>query len=66
MAACYQPMSAVAGYFYEFIQMDQHRVGVLVADVCGHGVPAALIALDNQGGDAIGRVPRARPGGSAA
>ncbi len=44
IAASYQPMTAVAGDFYEFIQMDQHRVGVLVADVSGHGVPAALIA----------------------
>jgi len=44
IAASYQPMTAVAGDFYEFIQMDQHRVGFLVADVSGHGVPAALIA----------------------
>lgn len=44
IAASYQPMTAVAGDFYEFIQMDQHRVGVLVADAPGHGVPAALIA----------------------
>jgi serine phosphatase RsbU (regulator of sigma subunit) len=37
-------MTAVAGDFYEFIPVDQHRVGVLVADVSGHGIPAALIA----------------------
>jgi hypothetical protein len=36
-------MTAVAGDFYEFIPVDQNRVGVLVADVSGHGVPAALI-----------------------
>jgi sigma-B regulation protein RsbU (phosphoserine phosphatase) len=34
----------VAGDLYEFLPVDQHRVGFLVADVCGHGVPAALIA----------------------
>lgn len=44
IAVSYRPMTAVAGDFYEFIQVDQHRVGVLVADVSGHGVPAALIA----------------------
>ena len=44
IAASYQPMTAVAGDFYEFIQTDQHHVGVLVADVSGHGVPAALLA----------------------
>jgi sigma-B regulation protein RsbU (phosphoserine phosphatase) len=37
-------MSAVAGDFYHFIELDDHRLGVLVADVSGHGVPAALIA----------------------
>jgi phosphoserine phosphatase RsbU/P len=44
ISAAYCPMTAVAGDFYEFIPVDQHRVGFLVADVSGHGVPAALIA----------------------
>jgi sigma-B regulation protein RsbU (phosphoserine phosphatase) len=44
MAARYLPMTAVAGDFYDFLVLDQNRVGVLVADVSGHGVPAALIA----------------------
>jgi sigma-B regulation protein RsbU (phosphoserine phosphatase) len=44
IAAAYHPMTAVAGDFYEFIPVDQNRVGFLVADVAGHGVPAALIA----------------------
>jgi sigma-B regulation protein RsbU (phosphoserine phosphatase) len=42
--ATYRPMTAVAGDFYEFTVVDQNRVGFLVADVSGHGVPAALIA----------------------
>ena len=44
IAAAYHPMTAVAGDFYEFIPVDPNRVGFLVADVTGHGVPAALIA----------------------
>ncbi|HYL84624.1 MAG TPA: PP2C family protein-serine/threonine phosphatase [Candidatus Angelobacter sp.] len=44
IAAVYRPMADVAGDFYEFIAVDPYRVGVLVADVSGHGVPAALIA----------------------
>jgi sigma-B regulation protein RsbU (phosphoserine phosphatase) len=44
IAAAYEPMTAVAGDFYEFIQVDDQRMGFLVADVSGHGVPAALIA----------------------
>lgn len=44
IAVAYRPMTAVAGDFYEFIPLDGERVGFLVADVTGHGVPAALIA----------------------
>jgi sigma-B regulation protein RsbU (phosphoserine phosphatase) len=44
LVARYRPMNAVAGDFYDFIEIDGERLGVLVADVSGHGVPAALIA----------------------
>ena len=44
ISAAYCPMTAVAGDFYWFIAIDPHRAGFLVADVSGHGVPAALIA----------------------
>jgi sigma-B regulation protein RsbU (phosphoserine phosphatase) len=44
IAATYEPMTAVAGDFYEFIKIDDHHIGFLIADVSGHGVPAALIA----------------------
>ena len=37
-------MTAVAGDFYDFLDLGNDRLGVLVADVTGHGVPAALIA----------------------
>jgi sigma-B regulation protein RsbU (phosphoserine phosphatase) len=44
ISAAYLPATAVAGDFYEFIPIDRRRVGILVADVSGHGVAAALIA----------------------
>jgi sigma-B regulation protein RsbU (phosphoserine phosphatase) len=44
IAARYVPMASVAGDFYDFVVADEHRAGLLVADVSGHGVPAALIA----------------------
>lgn len=43
-SARYDPASSVAGDLYDFIAADDAHVGVLVADVAGHGVPAALIA----------------------
>jgi sigma-B regulation protein RsbU (phosphoserine phosphatase) len=44
LAARYRPMTAVAGDFYDFVAIDDSRLGVLIADVSGHGVPAAMIA----------------------
>jgi phosphoserine phosphatase RsbU/P len=44
VATTYRPMTDVAGDFYEFIPVDPNRIGFLVADVTGHGIPAALIA----------------------
>jgi sigma-B regulation protein RsbU (phosphoserine phosphatase) len=44
VAARYVPMTSVAGDFYDFIVADDTRAGLLIADVSGHGVPAALIA----------------------
>jgi phosphoserine phosphatase RsbU/P len=44
VTARYRPMTAVAGDYYDFVEIDEHRLGILVADVSGHGVPAALLA----------------------
>jgi phosphoserine phosphatase RsbU/P len=44
VAARYAPMTSVAGDFYDFLLGDDRQAGLLIADVSGHGVPAALIA----------------------
>jgi phosphoserine phosphatase RsbU/P len=44
VAARYLPMTSVAGDFYDFVVADDSQAGLLIADVSGHGVPAALIA----------------------
>jgi len=44
VAARYVPMNTVAGDFYDFVIADETQAGLLIADVSGHGIPAALIA----------------------
>jgi sigma-B regulation protein RsbU (phosphoserine phosphatase) len=44
VAARYLPMTSVAGDFYDFLLGNNNEAGLLIADVSGHGVPAALIA----------------------
>ena len=44
IAARYVPMTSVAGDFYDFLITNPQQAGLLIADVSGHGVPAALIA----------------------
>jgi sigma-B regulation protein RsbU (phosphoserine phosphatase) len=44
LAVRYVPMASVAGDYYDFVAVDDTHLGVLIADVAGHGVPAALIA----------------------
>lgn len=42
--ARFHPMTSVAGDFYDFVQIDDKHLGILIADVSGHGLPSALIA----------------------
>jgi CheY-like chemotaxis protein len=44
IVARFRPMTAVAGDFYDFVQIDDKHLGILIADVSGHGLPSALIA----------------------
>ncbi|MEJ2189569.1 MAG: SpoIIE family protein phosphatase [Acidobacteriota bacterium] len=37
-----QPAKIVGGDFYDFARIDQDRVGILIGDVSGKGMPAAL------------------------
>ena len=43
-AAVCRPAKHVSGDSYDFIELDDGSLGFLVADVCGKGMPAALLA----------------------
>lgn len=39
----YQAAMSVSGDFFDVVKLDDHRAGVLVADVMGHGTRSALV-----------------------
>ncbi len=43
VAAYYGPARAVGGDFYDFIELPDGRIGVVIGDVTDKGVPAALL-----------------------
>ena len=42
-AAKYMPCEKVGGDFYNVFRLDDQNIGVLIGDVAGHGVSAAMI-----------------------
>lgn len=43
LAAHYRPAREVGGDFYDFIELPEGRIGLVIGDVTGKGVPAALV-----------------------
>ena len=43
VAAYYRPARAVGGDFYDFIELPEGKVGLVVGDVTDKGVPAAMV-----------------------
>lgn len=43
LAAYYQPARAVGGDFYDFLYLEDGRLGLVIGDVTDKGVPAALV-----------------------
>jgi serine phosphatase RsbU (regulator of sigma subunit) len=44
LAVRYDPANALGGDVYDFARLDDRRLGVLMADISGHGVNAALLS----------------------
>ncbi|MEO8613865.1 MAG: SpoIIE family protein phosphatase [Luteolibacter sp.] len=48
-AHCYHPAAALSGDFFSVQRLSDHQAGVLICDVMGHGVRAALIGALTRG-----------------
>lgn len=43
LAVHWQPAQEVGGDFYDFIQLPENRLGIMIADVTDKGIPAAMV-----------------------
>src|ERR687894_152804 len=58
IATYYGPATEVGGDFYDFLELEDGRLGLVVGDATGHGMPAALVMATTR------RLPRAVVGSS--
>jgi predicted ester cyclase len=49
IAAYYGPAREVGGDFYDFLEFPDGRLGLVVGDATGHGMPAALVMATTRG-----------------
>jgi serine phosphatase RsbU (regulator of sigma subunit) len=49
MATYYGPAREVGGDFYDFLELEDGRLGLVVGDATGHGMPAALVMATTGG-----------------
>ncbi|MGH9561112.1 MAG: PP2C family protein-serine/threonine phosphatase, partial [Terracidiphilus sp.] len=48
VAGAWQPATTVSGDYYDVMRLDNHRLGICIADVVGKGVSAALLMANVQ------------------
>jgi serine phosphatase RsbU (regulator of sigma subunit)/DNA-binding transcriptional regulator YhcF (GntR family) len=48
LAAYSMPSQTIGGDFYDFIPIDENRFGLIIADGCGKGLPAAMLIAQIQ------------------
>jgi serine phosphatase RsbU (regulator of sigma subunit) len=63
LSAYYRPAREVGGDFYDFLELEDGRLGLVVGDATGHGVPAALVMANTQ---SVLRAVAQRGGGGGA
>jgi len=49
IATYYGPAREVGGDFYDFLELEDGRLGLILGDATGHGMPAALVMATTRG-----------------
>src|SRR5918998_1196540 len=49
IATYYGPATEVGGDFYDFLELEDGRLGLVLGDATGHGMPAALVMATTRG-----------------
>ena len=55
-----EPSSAVSGDYFDYFDLGDGRVGMIIADVTGHGLPAALVMANLQSAIRVALTPGER------
>jgi serine phosphatase RsbU (regulator of sigma subunit) len=64
IATCYQPAREVGGDFYDFIELGDGGLGIVIGDVTDKGIPAALVMATTRSMlRAVAVQPAVSPGG---
>lgn len=45
VSTLFSPASHIAGDLYRWFKIDDHKIGILIIDVMGHGIPSALVNM---------------------
>ena len=48
IAAYYRPAREVSGDFYDFLELEDGRLGLVVGDASGKGIPAAMVMANTR------------------
>jgi sigma-B regulation protein RsbU (phosphoserine phosphatase) len=62
IAAVWEPARIVGGDYFDVIKLSENTVSVCIADVCGKGLPAAMMMSNLQAAVRVHATERMRPG----
>ncbi len=56
------PVAGISGDFYDFIELGKEQIGIVLGDICGKGIPAALFMAKTISDFKLVASPNKKPG----